>query len=107
MTRCLASDSSMGGLGCDNMTVILICFIRNEPYQSLVDDCIMMMDIREKSRKKLLEENSDDEMDDTGTNGVLEENNTSNENLDPTPEVQTEEEKAKIITDKDEIENNG
>merc|ERR1712088_478685 len=52
MTRCLASDSSMGGLGCDNMTVILICFIRNEPYQSLVDDCIMMMDIREKSRKK-------------------------------------------------------
>ena len=33
MTRCLASDSSMGGLGCDNMTVILICFIHNEPYQ--------------------------------------------------------------------------
>ena len=36
MTRCLASDSSMGGLGCDNMTVILICFIRNEPYQRYV-----------------------------------------------------------------------
>ena len=67
----------------------------------------MMMDIREKSRKKLLEENSDDEIDDTGTNGVLEENITSNENLDPKPEVQAEEEKAKIITDKDEIENNG
>ena len=67
----------------------------------------MMMDIREKSRKKLLEENSDDEIDDTGTNGVLEENITSNENLDPKPEVQAEEEKAKIITDQDEIENNG
>ena len=67
----------------------------------------MMMDIREKSRKKLLEENSDDEIDDTGTNGVLEENITSNENLDPKPEVQAEEEKAKIITDQDGIENNG
>ena len=33
MTRCLASDSSMGGLGCDNMTVILICFLHNQPYQ--------------------------------------------------------------------------
>ena len=68
----------------------------------------MMMDIREKSRKKLLEVNSDDEMDDTGTNGVLEENNTSNQNLDPKPEVQAEEEeKAKIIIDNEEIDNNG
>ena len=67
----------------------------------------MMMDIREKSRQKLLEENSDDEMDDTGTNGVLEENNTSTQNLDPKPEVQVEEEKAKIIIDKEEIDNNG
>lgn len=33
MTHCLASDSSIGGLGCDNMTVILICFLHNEPYQ--------------------------------------------------------------------------
>ena len=67
----------------------------------------MMMDIREKSRQKLLEENSDDEMDDTGTNGVLEENNTSTQNSDPKPEVQVEEEKAKIIIDKEEIDNNG
>ena len=43
MTRCLASDSSMGGLGCDNMTVILICFIRNEPYQRYVCKMIIEM----------------------------------------------------------------
>ena len=32
MTRCLAPDSSMGGLGCDNMTVILVCFLHNQTY---------------------------------------------------------------------------
>jgi protein phosphatase 2C family protein 2/3 len=26
MTRCLAPDSQMGGLGCDNMTVIIVVF---------------------------------------------------------------------------------
>ena len=33
MTRCLAPDSSMGGLGCDNMTVILVCFLHNQTYE--------------------------------------------------------------------------
>ena len=36
MTRCLATDSSMGGLGCDNMTVILVCFLHHEPYSKYV-----------------------------------------------------------------------
>jgi protein phosphatase 2C family protein 2/3 len=27
MTRCLAPDCQMGGLGCDNMTVVLVCFL--------------------------------------------------------------------------------
>ena len=33
MTRCLASDCSMGGLGCDNMTVLLVCTLHEKPYQ--------------------------------------------------------------------------
>jgi hypothetical protein len=28
MTRCLAPDCQMGGLGCDNMTVVLVCFLQ-------------------------------------------------------------------------------
>ena len=36
MTRCLATDCSMGGLGCDNMTVILVCFLHEESYSRLV-----------------------------------------------------------------------
>ena len=39
MMRCLAPDSQMGGLGCDNMTVILICFINNKNYDHLAERC--------------------------------------------------------------------
>lgn len=30
MTRCLAPDCQMGGLGCDNMTVVLVCLTQGE-----------------------------------------------------------------------------
>ena len=36
MTRCLATDNNMGGLGCDNMTVVLVCFLHSKPYQQYV-----------------------------------------------------------------------
>eukprot|EP00093_Oithona_nana_P011246 11246.XXX_277455_276008_1 [CDS] Oithona nana genome sequencing. len=70
MTRCLASDSTMGGLGCDNMTVVLICFLHNQPYQNLIDECIEIEKIRDRTRLELLEReaNEDDEeeeLDDT------------------------------------------
>ena len=39
MTRCLAPDCEMGGLGCDNMTVILVCFLHEKPYRDLVTRC--------------------------------------------------------------------
>lgn len=42
MTQCLAPDSTMGGLGCDNMTVILVCLLQEKPYQRLVDKCAKM-----------------------------------------------------------------
>lgn len=39
MTRCLAPDCQMGGLGCDNMTVVIICFLHDKPYSELVSRC--------------------------------------------------------------------
>ncbi len=39
MTRCLAPDCQMGGLGCDNMTVVLVCFLNGEPYEKLAARC--------------------------------------------------------------------
>lgn len=39
MTRCLAPDSLMSGLGGDNMTVIIICFLQDKPYEHLCQRC--------------------------------------------------------------------
>ncbi|XP_037793914.1 LOW QUALITY PROTEIN: probable protein phosphatase 2C T23F11.1 [Penaeus monodon] len=39
MTRCLAPDCQMGGLGCDNMTVILICITHSGSWRELQEKC--------------------------------------------------------------------
>ncbi|KAL3880960.1 hypothetical protein ACJMK2_033162 [Sinanodonta woodiana] len=39
MTRCLAPDCQMGGLGCDNMTVVIVCFLHGGTYEDLIRRC--------------------------------------------------------------------
>lgn len=39
LTRCLAPDCQMGGLGCDNMTVIIVCLLQGETYEDLCQKC--------------------------------------------------------------------
>lgn len=39
MTHCLAPDCHTGGLGCDNMTVLLICFLHGNSYEDLAEKC--------------------------------------------------------------------
>lgn len=39
MTNCLAPDCQMGGLGCDNMTVILVCLLQGGTYDDLAVKC--------------------------------------------------------------------
>uniref|UniRef100_T1IP45 protein-serine/threonine phosphatase n=1 Tax=Strigamia maritima TaxID=126957 RepID=T1IP45_STRMM len=39
MTRCLAPDCQMGGLGCDNMTVVLVCMLQGNSYDDLAVKC--------------------------------------------------------------------
>lgn len=39
MMRCLAPDCQMGGIGGDNMTVIIVCFLHGQPYEELVQRC--------------------------------------------------------------------
>lgn len=38
MSHCLAPDAQMG-TGCDNMTVVLVCFLHGKPYSHLVARC--------------------------------------------------------------------
>lgn len=46
MTKCLAPDIQMGGLGGDNMTVVLICFLHKQPYSTLIEKCASSLEIR-------------------------------------------------------------
>lgn len=71
MNCCLAPDCLMGGLGGDNMTVVLICFLHNKPYEHLVERCASslsapdhtFMSLRNRNlvadREPLLDENEE------------------------------------------------
>jgi len=39
LDHCLAPDCQMGGLGCDNMTVVLVCLLNDNSYDELADRC--------------------------------------------------------------------
>lgn len=54
LTYCLAPVCQMGGLGGDNMTIIIICFLHGKPWQHLVDKC-KKIHSEKKTLSKLLE----------------------------------------------------
>jgi len=56
MDRCLAPDCQVGGLGCDNMTVVLICFLHGKTWPDLVSKCQQFAKEREERRKQQAEE---------------------------------------------------
>ena len=45
----------MGGLGCDNMTVVLVCFLHDQPYQVLVDRCAQTVKARDREEPEKTE----------------------------------------------------
>lgn len=51
MDRCLAPDCQVGGLGCDNMTVVLVCFLHNQSYGALVARCAEIVRLRDQQIK--------------------------------------------------------
>lgn len=55
----------MGGLGGDNMTVILVCFLHNKPYEELIEKCktaLATNNINSGSRKSSEADTVDDEI---------------------------------------------
>ena len=65
MTRCLAPDCRMGGVGCDNMTVIIVCLLQGEDYSELSNKCAHLSTsangsfVRERSVIKALDVDED------------------------------------------------
>ena len=39
LSFCLAPICQMGGLGGDNMSIIIVCFLHGQPYANLVERC--------------------------------------------------------------------
>jgi len=56
MNRCLSPDCQMGGLGCDNMTCVLVCLLQDQPYQVLVEKCARLAKEREEEMRRQVEE---------------------------------------------------
>ena len=42
----------MGGLGCDNMTCVLVCLLQDQPYQVLVEKCARLSKEREEEMRR-------------------------------------------------------
>ena len=53
----------MGGLGCDNMTCVLVCLLHDQPYQTLVDKCVQTIKARDPTREE--EEKTDNTSENT------------------------------------------
>lgn len=47
MMRCLAPDCQMAGLGCDNMTVVIIGLLQGGTFEELSARCVGSKQIRE------------------------------------------------------------
>ncbi|PAV61261.1 hypothetical protein WR25_15539 isoform C [Diploscapter pachys] len=54
LTRCLAPDCQMGGLGCDNMTVVIVGLLQGESHDALSAKCTRPAVITEASREENL-----------------------------------------------------
>lgn len=53
MNQCLAPDCQMGGLGGDNMTVVLVCFLHGKTYKELSARCAEKLQTNESKETDL------------------------------------------------------
>jgi len=56
MTRCLSPDCQMGGLGCDNMTCVLVFFLHGESLQARVERMALLGRERQEAELGALRE---------------------------------------------------
>ena len=59
MMQCLAPDCQMAGLGCDNMTVVIVCLLQGKSYEELMIKCSAPVVIEETPNKLSEYENTD------------------------------------------------
>lgn len=52
MMRCLAPDCQMAGLGCDNMTVVIVGLLHGDTYEKLQEKCKRVVEDDEEEKLK-------------------------------------------------------
>ncbi|KAK5643526.1 hypothetical protein RI129_007371 [Pyrocoelia pectoralis] len=60
MMQCLAPDCQMAGLGCDNMTVVIVCLLQGQTYEDLIVKCAIPVVTEDLSGKCSETDNTDD-----------------------------------------------
>lgn len=61
MTRCLAPDFQLSGLGGDNMTVVLVCFLHGRPYEDLKNRCLSSLSVINARRSSIDDDDGGDD----------------------------------------------
>jgi len=106
MTRCLAPDCRMGGVGCDNMTVIIVCLLQGQDYSELSNKCarlpasemgMLKSLVRERSTYEALDDDDTDEWFDCADDLLM----TSTTN-DISSSVSNHKEKSEVVKQEDE-----
>ncbi|TKR68248.1 hypothetical protein L596_024254 [Steinernema carpocapsae] len=59
LDRCLAPDCQMGGLGCDNMTAVLVCLMQNESNEEFAARCARIAESRADDSQNGADDDSD------------------------------------------------
>ncbi|KAJ8950980.1 hypothetical protein NQ318_006364 [Aromia moschata] len=61
MMRCLAPDCQMAGLGCDNMTVVIVGLLHGDTYEKLQEKCKRIVEVQEEIKEDEKEEDKEKE----------------------------------------------
>lgn len=69
MTRCLSPDFQLSGLGGDNMTVVLVCFLHGRPYEDLKNRCLSSLTVTNARRSSIDDDHHEPDGDDDDEDG--------------------------------------
>ncbi|ODM96802.1 putative protein phosphatase 2C T23F11.1 [Orchesella cincta] len=73
MSACIAPDSHMGGLGCDNMTVVLVCFLHGKSWEQYCSKIASTLEPNLLGYTRRLRASSSDDSSDDNEDAILKE----------------------------------
>lgn len=72
MMRCLAPDCQMAGLGCDNMTVVIVALLQGGTYEELSKKCAVPPPEQKEEEEEVEGKNEEEQVNTEGDNPAVE-----------------------------------